>query len=176
MTNRFLKLMGVSMLALAASSCGYRATGSTATKLPSDVHTIAIPTFANHTSTYKIEQLLTAAVIRDFNARTNYHVVNQASADTDATLQGIVTAASMTPLTYDTSTGRASSAVVTVNMKVTLVSRDGKVLFQNQDYSFREQYQITREVSSFFEEQSPALDRMARDFGRTLVSNILEAY
>ena len=171
-----LKLLGVAIVTLAAVSCGYRATGSTATKLPTDIHTIAIPTFVNRTSTYKIEQLLTAAVIRDFNSRTNYHVVNEPDASADATLQGMVTSATMTPLTYDTGTGRASSAVVTVNMKVTLVDRNGKVLFQNQDYSFREQYQITREVSSFFEEQSPALDRMARDFGRTLVSNVLEAY
>ena len=67
-------------------------------------------------------------------------------------------------------------AVVTVVLRVTLSDRNGKVLWQNQNYNFREQYQISREISSFFEESSPALERMARDFGRTLVSNVLEAY
>ena len=39
-----------------------------------------------------------------------------------------------------------------------------------------QQYQVSRELTSFFEEDSPAVDRLSRDFARTLVSNILEAY
>jgi hypothetical protein len=50
------------------------------------------------------------------------------------------------------------------------------VLFENQNYTFREQYQVSREVSSFFEEDAPAMDRLARDFARTLVSSVVEAY
>ena len=57
-----------------------------------------------------------------------------------------------------------------------IVMGDGKVLWQNQNYTFREQYQISREVSSFFEESDPALERLSLDFARTLVSNVLEAY
>ena len=41
---------------------------------------------------------------------------------------------------------------------------------------FREQYQVSRELSSFFEEDSPALERLSRSFARTLVSNILEGF
>ena len=68
------------------------------------------------------------------------------------------------------------TGLVTVTMRVSLVDRHGKVLFENQNYQFREQYQISREITSFFEEESPAVDRLSRDFARTLVSNILEAY
>jgi len=50
------------------------------------------------------------------------------------------------------------------------------VLFENSNYTFREQYQVSREVTSFFEEQTPALQRMSHDFARTLVSDILEAF
>jgi len=42
-------------------------------------------------------------------------------------------------------------------MKVSLVDREGKILFQNPSYVFREQYQVSQELSSFFEEDSPAL-------------------
>jgi hypothetical protein len=35
---------------------------------------------------------------------------------------------------------------------------------------------VAREIASFFDEQTPALQRMSRDFARTLVSDILEAY
>jgi len=87
-----------------------------------------------------------------------------------------VISASLNPVTYDSQTGRASSAVVTVGMRVSLTDRNGKVLWQNQNYTFREQYQISREVSSFFEESDPALERLSLDFARTLVSNVLEAY
>jgi outer membrane lipopolysaccharide assembly protein LptE/RlpB len=158
------------------SGCGYHTTGSRASKLPSDIHTIAIPAFVNRTPQYKVEQLLTQAVVREFVSRTSYHIANDASTEADATLSGTVTSASLNPVTYDSQTGRASSAVVTVGMRVVLTSRNGDVLWQNPNYTFREQYQISREISSFFEESSPALDRLSRDFARTLVSNVLEAY
>ena len=168
-----LALAGI--LALLAG-CGYHTTGSSATKLPSDIHTIAIPAFINKTPQYKVEQLLTQAVVREFVSRTNYHIANEIGPDADATLNGTVVAAGLNPVTYDSQTGRASSAMVTVWMRVTLTDRKGKVLWQNQNYTFREQYQISREISSFFEESDPALERLSRDFARTLVSNVLEAY
>ena len=61
-------------------------------------------------------------------------------------------------------------------VKVTLTARDGRVLYSNPNYVFRDQYQISNELASFFEEQGPAIDRVSRDFSRTLVSNILEAF
>lgn len=156
--------------------CGYHTTGSSATKLPSEIHTIAIPAFTNKTPQYKIEQLLTQAVVREFVSRTNYQIAPETGPAADATLTGTVISASLNPVTYDSQTGRASSAMVTVGMRVTLTDRNGNVLWQNQNYTFREQYQISREISSFFEESDPALQRLSRDFARTLVSNVLEAY
>jgi len=50
------------------------------------------------------------------------------------------------------------------------------VHFQNDDFVFREQYEVSTDVSSFFEEQQPALDRMARDFAARLVSALLENF
>ena len=160
---------------LTTAGCGYHTAGKAAT-LPPDLHTIAIPGFKNQTQTYRIEQVLTAAVVREFTSRTHYRVVNETTDDADATLRGTVILTQLTPLTYDSQTGRASSGMVSVNMKVTLTDRHGKVLFENPNYQFREQYQISREVSSFFEEESPAIDRLSQDFARTLVSNIVEAF
>jgi outer membrane lipopolysaccharide assembly protein LptE/RlpB len=158
-----------------ATGCGY-STGGKATRLPQSVHTIAIPAFINQTQTYRIEQTMTAAVVREFNSRSKYRIVTDASADADATLRGTISTTQFAPLTYDSQTGRASSAIVTVTMKVSLTDKHGKPLFENQNYTFREQYQVSREISSFFEEESPAVERMARDFARTLVADILENY
>jgi outer membrane lipopolysaccharide assembly protein LptE/RlpB len=165
----------VLILALASAGCGYHSAGHAA-KLPPDLKTIAIPAFVNHTHTYRVEQVLTAAVVREFLSRTNYRIANEATDSADATLRGDVLATEFAPLTYDSNTGRVSSALITVTMKVRLVDRKGKVLYENQNYIFREQYQVSREISSFFEEETPALDRLSRDFARTLVSNVLEAF
>ena len=66
--------------------------------------------------------------------------------------------------------------MVVLTAKVTLTDRRGKVLYENPSYLFREEYQVSRELSSFFEEDSPALERLSREFARTLVSNVLEGF
>jgi outer membrane lipopolysaccharide assembly protein LptE/RlpB len=160
---------------LALSACGYRTAGHS-NRLPTSLHTIAVPGFVNQTQTYRIEQMLTRDVVREFISRTNYRIVNQTSDSADATLKGVVVSTLAAPLTYDAQTGRVSSAVVTVTMHITLLDHSGRILFENPNYTFREQYQVSREVASFFNEETPALQRMSRDFARTLVGDILEAY
>jgi len=159
---------------LSSIGCGYHVAGKS-DALPPTVRSIAVPAFTSRTPTYRIETRLTEAVVREFNTRTRYRVTSNPE-DADAVLRATVTSAQVAPLTYDSRTGQASTALVTVAVKVTLTARDGKVLFENQNYIFREQYQITRDPSSFFEEEGPALDRLSRDFARTLVSNLLEAF
>lgn len=162
------------LAALALSGCGYHAVGHS-TRLPQDVKVLAVPMFVNQTQTYRIEQILTRDVVRELIARTHYRVVTD-SASPDASLTGTVLSAQATPLTYDAQSGRISSAMVTVTMKVSLTDRSGRVLFENPNYSFRQQYQVSREVTSFFEEGTPALQRLSQDFARTLVSDMLEAF
>ena len=174
-SSKTLAVAALAAVLMLATGCGYHTAGSQASRLPTDVHTIAIPAFLNTTNGFRLEQTLTDATVHEFISRTHYRIVNQAS-DADAILRGTVTLANVAPITFDTQTGRASTAVVTITMNVSLVDRQGKVLFQNPSYLFREQYQISRELSSFFEEESPAVLRLSRDFARTLVSNVLEAW
>ena len=157
------------------AGCGYHTVGH-AVQLPDTVKTIAVPSFKNETLTYRIEQMLTASVVREFTTRTHYRILNDASEDADATLRGTVLSTAASPLTYDTATGRAASILVVVSMKVTLTDRNGKVLYQNPAYLFREQYELSQDLASFFEEDSPAFRRLSQDFARTLVSNILEGF
>lgn len=168
-------LVVIALLAMALGGCGYKTAGR-AVRIPATVQTIAIPAFLNQTQTYRIEQTMTSAVVREFISRTKYRVLNEDSPEADAILRGTVVSTQLAPLTYDSQTGRASSALVTVNMKVTLTDKRGVVLFENPSYIFREQYQVSREISSFFEEESPAIERLSRDLARTLVADILENY
>lgn len=165
-----------SLLALAFfTGCGYHTAGHTA-QAYDNVKTLAVPTFKNETTTYRVDQMLTASVVREFVTRTRYRIVNAPDDDADATLRGTVLSTSASPLTYDTATGRTSSVLVVVSMKVVLSDRSGKVLYQNPAYLFREQYEVSQDLASFFEEDSPAFRRLSRDFARTLVSNILEGF
>jgi hypothetical protein len=163
------------VVGLLGTSCGYHRVGS-ASELPQNIHTIAIPGFVSHSQTFRIEQLLTDAVVREFDARTQYHVIHDEHADADAVLKATVLSASASPLVYDSQTGRAVSALVTVSVQVRLTDRQGKVLFENPSYLFHDQYEISSDLPSFFQEDSPAIDRLSRDFAHTLVANILEAY
>ncbi|MFY9792917.1 MAG: LptE family protein [Candidatus Sulfotelmatobacter sp.] len=159
----------------AATGCGYHTAGHSV-QLPENVKTIAIPAFTNVTTTYRIEQMLTASVVREFTARTHYHILNEPGEAADATLRGTVISTSQSPLTYNSTTGQAASVLVVVSMKVSLTDRQGKVLYQNPSYLFREQYEVSQDLASFFEEDTPAFRRLSQDFARTLVSNILEGF
>lgn len=163
------------VLCLVVTGCGYHTAGK-AVELPQNIHTIAIPGFVSQSQTFRVEQVLTDAVVREFDARTQYHVVHDSHSDADAVLKATVLSASATPLAYDSTTGRAASALITVSVQVRLTDRQGKVLFENPAYLFHDQYELSRDLTSFFEEDSPAVDRLSRDFARTLVANILEAY
>jgi outer membrane lipopolysaccharide assembly protein LptE/RlpB len=171
--RRLLALVALSCIL--GAGCGYHTAGHAAA-IPGNVRTIAVPAFVNQTQTFKIEQMLTSAVVRELVTRTHYHLVNQVSDDADATLHGTVLSTYTTPLTYDSQTGRAASVLVVITMKVSLVDKQGKILYQNSSYLFREQYEVSRDLNSFFEEDSPALQRLSRDFAQTLVSNILEGF
>ncbi len=171
---RWAMALGAILVAI-TTGCGYHTVGSAAA-LPQNVHTIAIPGFISHSQTFRVEQLLTDAVVREFDARTQYHVIHDAHSDADAVLKATVLSASASPLVYDSQTGRAVSASVTVSVQVSLTDRQGKVLFENPAYLFHEQYEISSDLPTFFQEDSPAMDRLSRDFARTLVANILEAY
>jgi outer membrane lipopolysaccharide assembly protein LptE/RlpB len=175
-----VKPCGIGLLALFVFSvsnlgCGYHTAGH-AVQLPENVKTISVPAFKNETTTYRIEQMLTSSVVREFTTRTRYRILNDVSEDADATLRGTVLSTTASPLTYDSNTGRAASVLVVVSVRVTLTDRSGKVLYQNPAYVFREQYELSQDLASFFEEDSPAFRRLSQDFARTLVSNILEGF
>jgi hypothetical protein len=161
--------------ACSLAGCGYRV-GGRGSALPSTLRTIAVPAFVNKTPSYRLEQKLTGAVIHEFLSRTRYHVVSD-PLSADAVLHGEVSSIESVVATYDSITGRATTMLVTVHLKVWLEnSDDKKELYRNNDFVFRQPYEISTDVKSFFDEQSPALERMSGDFARQLVSAILEKF
>jgi hypothetical protein len=80
------------------------------------------------------------------------------------------------PLTYDSTTGQTSSYLVTIVTKLELVDRQGKVIWQNPSYMFRQQYEQTQDLASFIQEDSAATRRLAKEFASAAVADILESF
>jgi outer membrane lipopolysaccharide assembly protein LptE/RlpB len=165
----------VGFSALGISGCGYHAVG-VATHLPPDLHTLAVPVFATRTEAYHTETLVTDAVLREFAARTRFRVTPSADENADAVLHGTILKEYVAPLTYNASTQQSSSFLITLVLSVTVNSRDGKVLYENKNYVFRQQYQSTTDLASFIQENPAAMERLSRDFARQLVADVLEGF
>jgi hypothetical protein len=168
---------GFSLLALAAftlCSCGYHVAGKT-NLMPSTIQTIAIPAFNNGTTVYKLTDQLSEAVTREFISRTKYHITADPST-ADATLRGSITQVVNFPTVYDPVTFRAANVEVHVNMKIQLVDRSGKVLFDRPGMEARERYEVSVDPTVYFDESEFAMRRLARDVAKTVVSAILENF
>ena len=172
--------LGLVLLPLAG--CGYHQAGA-ASHIPPGVHTLAVPLFATRVQAFRTEVAFTQAVVRELNAATRYRVLTAVpgTADTDtstadATLRGTILTEAVTPLTYDASSGQTSSYLITITAGVTLVARDGRVLYRNDAFPWREQFQSTQDLSGSVQEDPAAVRRLAQDFAQALVSDMLESF
>jgi outer membrane lipopolysaccharide assembly protein LptE/RlpB len=169
------RLRAAVVLAVAYTACGYHVAGR-GDRLPPDVKTIAVPIFTNQSKQFRIEQILSGAVTRELIERTHFRVTADPAA-ADAVLQATIKDVSSGVITFDLNTGRATALQVVVTTSVSLVDcHTQKVLFSNTGYVFREEYQINQSTSQLFEEEGPALRRLAEDFAHTLVTDILENF
>jgi hypothetical protein len=184
---------------LSASGCGYHVAGHGPDALPKTIHVIAMPALENKTTTFKIEQKLTAATIHEFLAKTKYKIVSDPNGG-DAVLTGKVLSVEVVPLLFQssnptttTSIAQATAMMVTMKCEVTFTERDsGKVLYHSDSFVFRNEYQLATscvqtagticptdqrsQVEAFFQEGEPAYDRMAQDFATRLVAAVTENF
>jgi outer membrane lipopolysaccharide assembly protein LptE/RlpB len=172
---RLHAFLPLALALLGVSGCGYHTLGA-ATHLPPDVHTLSVPVFATNTEAYHSEVTMTNAVIRELNTRTRLRVTPEAGSDADAVLHGTILKEYVAPLTYNSSTQQSSSFLITMVVSVTLSGRDGKVLYENKNYVYREQYQSTTDLPTFFQENPAAMERLSRAFARQLVGDVLEGF
>ena len=163
------------LTSLGLSGCGYHTLGA-ATHLPPEIKTLAVPVFATRTDASGTEQALTEAVIREFASRTSFRVTPNSGEDADAVLHGTILKQTTAPLTYNSATQQSSSFIITIVASVTLTAHDGRVLYENKNYVFREQYQSTTNLPTFIQEDPAAIQRLSREFARQLVADVLEGF
>lgn len=160
---------------LGLSGCGYQVVGKS-TNLPGTVRTIAIPAFSNSASTQKLAQKLTAAVHREFLTRTRFAITPD-PAQADAILQGHVINFLPIPTVIDPSTGRQAGIQTVMQLSLQLTDRaTGKPLYSRPNFEVRERYEVSTDPKAYFLESDPALERLAQDVARSVVSAVLSGF
>jgi hypothetical protein len=165
------------LAAAAAMGCGYTLVGR-GSFLPDSIKRIAFPTFRNSTPRVALEQRLSAAVARELASRGQFSV-SPKSGDGDAELSGDITGFSLVPVAAD-NLGHATQYQIQISAKVALATiPEGKVLWKNDAYVFRENYDIAGGgvgSSNFSDLENVAIDAEAGRFAQSLVTSILEGF
>jgi hypothetical protein len=144
--------------------------------LPKHIRTLAIPAFTNPSLRYKVEQRFTSAVVDETLRRARSIHITSNPEGADAVLVGTIRNFVLRPLLLD-DYGRARLVEVTIVVGLTLRDQTkNKVIFDNQNYVFRGEYEISGDPKTFFNEEDPATDRLAREFAKSVVTTIWEGF
>ena len=162
---------GLLCIALFNLSCGYKV--ASRNRVLPDISSVAILPLVNATSTFALEQILTRALVREFIEKTSFRVL-RSEAGADAVLQGTLSRIRANPVTFGTSSFGTTFQVTLIGSIVLQEKSGGRTIYQNDRFTFREEYVINTDVANFFSEANPALERIARDFASSVVASVLE--
>ena len=143
--------------------------------LPKNVKTVAVPAFQFEArgARYRVESRFTEAVTREIIRRGNGLKVQGSLEGADAVIEGTIRDFSFSGVLLDRE-GRARVYEVTIVSAVTIRDLDNnKVLYDNQNFIFRDSFEFSQDPRSFFNEEDPAVERMARAFAESVVSTIV---
>jgi len=177
--GRFLKIAVTVVLAAHTAACGYTLAGR-GSFLPAYIKTVGIPEFTNATPYFEVEQLFTDKIRSELIGRGKYQVLPQQTG-VDALLRGSIANMTILPANFNQQQ-QATRFVITITTSIELVDlRTNKNIWENPRMVFREEYDLPADLqvgdpSAFFGQSSNALQRVATDFARTVISSILEAF
>lgn len=144
--------------------------------LPPHIKTLAIPAFQNKGLRYKVEQRFTSAMIDEALRRARSLHVTSSAEGADAVLLGTIRSFNFRGVLLD-DYGRARVFEVTITAGVTVRDQTkNKIIFDNQNYVFRGEYEVSGDPQTYFSEEGAAVDRIARDFAKSVLTTILEGF
>jgi len=147
----------------------------TKNQLPSRIKTVAVPAFQNNALRYKIESRFTEAVVNELIHRGRGLRVQGQREGADAVIEGVIKSFSYSGVLLDDK-GRARIFEVTIEAAVTVRDQTAnRVLYDNQNFVFRGEYEFANDPRNFFNEEDPAVQRMARNFAESIVSTLTNA-
>jgi len=167
------------LLGALTSGCGYALSGR-GTFLPDYIKIVGVPQCVNQTAVFDLDRVLTQNVQREFGSHGRYKAVPE-STGVDALLTCIVKSSSLA-VAATNSANQASryAVVITASIEFKDIKAD-KVLWTNPAMQFREEYDVStttiaNDPAAFLGNDKTALERLAQNFARTIVTSILEAF
>ncbi len=174
------RILGLSALALALLFVsGFAECYKPVTKnqLPKHIHTVAVPAFqlGPQALRYKLEHRFTQAVLDELIHRGRGLRAQSDREGADAVIEGIIKSYSFAGVLLD-DVGRARIFEVTIVAAVTVRDQtQNRILYDNQNFVFRGEYEFANDPRNFFNEEDPAVQRMARSFAESVVSTLINA-
>ncbi len=148
----------------------------TKNQLPKHIRTVAVPAFQNEALRYKIESRFSEAVINEIVRRGRGLRVQGDREGADAVVEGVIKSFSFGGVLLD-ERGRARIFEVTIIAAVTVRDQvENRVLYDNQNYEFRGEFEFANDPRTFFNEEDPAVQRMARNFAESVVSTLINGF
>ena len=148
----------------------------TKSQLPEHIRTVAVPAFQNNALRYKIETRFTEAVIREVIRRGRGLRVQGEREGADAVIDGVIKSFQFSGVLLDDK-GRARIFEVTITAAVTVRDQvENRVLYDNQNYVFRGEFEFANDPRSYFNEEDPAVQRIARSFAESVVSTLVNGF
>lgn len=147
----------------------------TNTGMPKHIRTIAVPAFQFEARAlrYRVSSRFTDAVSREIIRRGGGLKVQGTLEGADAAVEGTVRDFSFTGVLLDRE-GRARVYEITIIAAVTIRDlKENKILYDNQNFIFRDSFEFSSDPRTFFNEEDPAVDRIARAFSESVVSTIV---
>ncbi len=142
--------------------------------LSSDIKRIAVPAFQFEPqgARYRVASRFTDSVIREIIKRGRGIKVQGTREGADAVIEGTIRDFSFSGVLLDRA-GRARVYEVSITSAVTIRDlRNNKIIYDNQNFIFRDSFEFSQDPRSFFNEEDPAVERIARAFAESVVSTI----
>ena len=145
-------------------------------ELPAHIKTVAVPAFQNQALRFKIEHRFTEAVMGELIRRGHGLHVQSEREGADAVIDGVVKSFGFSGVLLDDK-GRARIFEVTITAAVTVRDQhDNRVLYDNQNFVFRGEFEFANDPRTFFNEEDPAVLRMAHSFAESIVSTLINGF
>ena len=172
---KFVRLFSLIIIFLAVSGFTECYKPVTNSGLPENIKKVAVPAFQFEVrgARYRVESRFTEAVTREIIRRGRGLKVQGTRDGADAVVEGTIRDFNFSGVLLDRE-GRARVYEVTITAAVTVRDLKGnRILYDNQNFIFRDSFEFSSDPRSFFNEEDPAVERMARAFAESVVSTIV---
>ncbi len=170
----FALALAVLLPVILLSGCGYTLKGQ-GSFLPEHIKSIMIPELRNRTPKLELEQVITRKIQEELISRGTYSLADSKD-DAGAILEATIMEYKTTPKSIN-SEGRATSYTITIRLDVKFRDLvENKVLFEDNNYSVSEEYQLTDAEEDFLDQEEFAIEEAAIKLSEKLISAILEGF